>query len=759
MGERAELEKLSQPSTIHLNQYHHNSCGWCRKIFNTDLLFWHSKKADMPPTTSPHSAGAGVQQKAPLMRRQSSQSSQTSKHTGVASPGSGGEYQPLRHTIKPARRTKIVLPRNHSSARDLAKLSKQAQAHQQQQQRHSGGGEDAKTVGSGGARHRSHEGDTEIRLPGSLDESAQPMRRNLTAYQLPRNTSYTKLKKNLSHGQLNRITSGKNLAGMNAAVPKGPPSPGFKGKNKKSKSADMGVVVRDMQAQHEEHAREQEDVKAKEGAKKVGFAVGSSGDSENEAPDMEGSGLQEDEWTDQSASASPYSTRQNSRRASMTQDKPPDKRTAQECANGKAGEAHQHAQSPLTTEVKAAQDNGERQDEEEDSSDEPPSPKSLPNVYVTKREEARSDGASEQTSEPKAQIRSPLHAAKEPANPATKFLLSRGASSTAQAQVSLTKTIEEMNNAYVSPAPSMHSSRSNLDHDQEELVSRFIPTASHPTTGSVSGTSADTPKTGSYQTPERDSMLASQNREGKRAATFHLPQSPGSTISGSSGHVTPAMVRSRTELRMMNEKAVAELEDAASRNPIIPPHVYDRRNESLKTYLQSTNLQRSGSSVSLNPHLSLGPELFQGRFKAVNTELKVVQRFRDPIGESVRRLQLCKGSNFTQLRGQRVSPQKQAAAKVPISKSAVSLARGPSKLSTSISPPRSASPVKAVGSGAKSATHSATQLRTGDGRRGKVAFSLAPSEVHEADCAAQDGDQAIAKADAIARQLWEGPMA
>jgi hypothetical protein len=201
---------------------------------------------------------------------------------------------------------------------------------------------------------------------------------------------------------------------------------------------------------------------------------------------------------------------------------------------------------------------------------------------------------------------------------------------------------------------------------------------------------------------------------------------------------------------MMNEKAVADLEDAAARNPVIPPHVYDRRNESLKTYLSATNIQRNGSNVSVNPNFNLGPELFQGRFKAVNTELKVVQKFRDPIYESIRRLERCRGLNFTQLRGQRVSTQKQAA-KMPISKSAVALNRGPSKLSTSTSPPKSASPVKPALSSAKSAA----SVRTSESRRGKVTFSQTPAEAREAE-----GSEVgvAAEADVIARQLWDGPM-
>ena len=713
----------------------------------------------MPPTSPPHSAG----QKAPLMRRQSSQSSQASKQ-GVASPGSGGDYQPLRHAVKSARRTKIVLPRNHSSARDLAKLARQAQNHRVSE-------EDARNP----QRHRSHEGDTEIRLPGSLDEheaQAQPMRRNMTAYQLPRNPSHTKLKKNLSHGQLTRIGSGRNLAGLNERVRQGPPSPGLQQRKKRPKSADMGLIVKDMHEQEAEAAQEREEEQL--GPKKVGFDVGSSGDGEGEAPDMEGSGMQEDEWTDQSGSASPYSTRlntaNNSRRASVTQERPPDKRVL-DSLRGKAAEQLHHPPSHLASEVKPESETGDDDDEddedgededededrdEESESDTPPSPRSQPHMHLHKKEEVKkSEEAPPQEPQPKAQTRSPLNAAKDHPNPATRYLLGRRPSA-AQAQLSVH---EGEGSAQASPAPSMRSSRSNIgdghiDQDQEELVSRFIPSASHPSTGSVGGTTANTPKSGSFHTPDHESTLAAQNRgTPKTSFQFPTPVSPGSTVSGSSGAATPAMSRSRTEMRMMNEKAVADLEDAAARNPVIPAHVYDRRNESLKTYLSAPSFQRNGSSNGVNPNFNLGPELFQGRFKAVNTELKVVQRFRDPIAESVRRMDKCKPVNFAHLRGKRTSTPQQTT-KVPISRSAVNLQRGPSKLATSASPPKSASPVKP----AMSTTKSAANVRSAESRRGKVTFSQTPPELHEPERFAGQEERGIAQADAVARVLWESVL-
>ena len=585
------------------------------------------------------------------------------------------------------------------------------------------------------------------------------MRRNMTSSNLPRNTSHTKLKKNLSHGQLTRLGSGKNLAGLNSTA-RGPPSPGLRNRSKRPKSADMGAVVKDLHEQEVELAQKQK--REKEGPKKVGFAVGSS-DSDEEAPELEGSGLHEDEWTDQSASASPYSTRQNtannSRRPSISQGKPPDKHVTYDTSKAKTSEQLHHPPSNLASETKLDTESSgtqETESDEEDEEDEPPSPRTQPPVHVKKRGELKAEESSQQASQLIAQTRSPLHAAKEHPNPATRYLMNRGTSA-AQAQVGVTRAFEDGSSAQASPAPSMRSSRSNIgdsttDQEQEELVSRFIASGSHPSSGSVGGTMTNTPKSGSFQTPENESTLAAQNRD-RPASTVRLPISPGSIISGSSGAATPAMVRSRTEMRMMNEKAVADLEEAAARNPIIPPHVYDRRNESLKTYLNANYLRRNGSNISLNPNLSLGPELFQGRFKAVNTELKVVQRFRDPIGESLRRLQKCRGTNFSQLRGQRSPPHKQGT-KMQTSKSTTALsskgASGPSKLSTSMSPPKSALSDKPTISSVKSSA----QIRSTETRRGKVTFSEAPAETREAE--EPGGREVVPTADVIARQLWDG---
>lgn len=684
------------------------------------------------------------------MKRQSSASSHNSRHGPLSPPGSVGDYQPLRHHVKPAKKgPKVRLPlQNHGSGRNLVKLAQQAQNHAAEERRRT-------------TRKGSKESDSEVRLHGSWDEGR--IRRNLTTTHLPRNTSHTKLKKNLSHGQLTRLA-------LNTTAVKGPPSPGLKGRSKRPKSADMAGIEKDLHEQEVELAQQQQE--KKDVPKKVGFAVGSPVSDDEALPQMEGSGMQEDEWTDQSASASPYSTRQNtannSRRASVVIEKPPDKRVLPSNT-----ETKDHEKGPPLTQVvseegstTAESSTGDEETENEEKvAIQPSAPQSK------KETQAQSEKApTESTHTP----RSLLRAAKDHPNPATRRLLSRNSQGPAPALVSNVSALDDVRSGRGSPAPSMMSARSNLADggDSGELVSRFMPSASHPSTSSVPNTNAmNTPKAGSLHTPENDSMLAAQqmNKSSTGAAFTISPVSPESARSLSSGFATPGTTitsRFRNEERMMNEKVIAEKEDAAAFNPIIPPHVFDRRNESLKSHLNLARLGGDGrGGLNAATGLTMSPALFQGRFKAVNTELKVVQRFRDPIAESVARLHQAKGRDFAKLRNPNAASkpaQKQAAttgAKVPVSRSAISLPRQASKLSTSDSPPnnnnlKSTSPGKSALTSAKSTSHIKRHSTSG---RGKVTFSGAEPETREIE--REEDPAGGMDADAVARSLWESIVA
>jgi len=521
---------------------------------------------------------------------------------------------------------------------------------------------------------------------------------------------------------------------------------------------------KDLHEQEVELYQQQQEARGS-GPKNVGFAVGSSGDTSEgeEAPRIEGSGLQEDDWTDQSASASPYSTRQNtannSRRTSVILEKPPDKPTTRPThlsVNLYTSETQQTKETEAAAQQERPEADSLPSKSEERVKDDEGSPSG--------NESAPKDGQSEpphlaaQPIKPPPQIRSPLHAAKDHPNPTTRRLVS--GQLPAPAQVSNISTLDDLHSNRGSPAPSMRSAKLNggdsaADQDTEELVSRFVPGTSHPSIGSGANTGAmNTPKQGSFQTPEDESTM-----ERAKTVSFQLgPISPGSTISGSSGAATPALGRSRTELRMMHDKALADREAAAERLPMVPNHIYDRRNETLKSYLNLASYNggaKSGTSPFTN--VTLGPEIFQGRFKAVDSELKVVQKFRDPISESAARLRACKGTKLS-----RRSSQKRPAAALKMSKSAVSLPSRPavrenSKLSTSVSPPKnddvgkSASPHKPAMSGAKSSL----QIKGAGGgtrqpKRG-VSFAGSPPETREIERSEEETE-----VDAIVRGLWDG---
>ena len=697
----------------------------------------------------------------------------------TVSPGSAGEAHPLRHHVK-SRHSKVLLPRNPSSARNLAKLARQVQ--QSQNEEGAGAGAAAAAAAAAGtrpkgARQRSHESDKEIRLPGSLDDSSTARRR---ASQLPRNSSHTKLKKNLSHGQLGRLQSGKNLHAVAAGAAHHaallPLSPGLKGKSKRRKSAEAmpAEEEKDGQQQRRDTAflwRQQNDDKTDRAPKKVGFAVGSAGDSSEDegTPQMEGSGLQEDEWTDQSASASPYSTRQNtannSRRTSVVVEKPPDKHPLENTMN--AAE-----QGPAGVE----EDEDEDQDDEDEDDDEEGSSESGDESSEDTEEDAVSPrtqrSANEKTDARASQTTQPaepevslsrtqsMQGTKEHTNPTTRRLLDRSQHAPAPALVSNVSALDDARSARGSPAASMRSSRSNIadgsaDTEQDELVSRFIPSASHPSVGSGANTTNNTPKQGSFHTPEEDSTLRSHRRNKSSAAGFQIGViSPGgSTVSGSPGPATPALGRSRTELRMLQEKALADMESAAERQPILPAHIYDRRNESLKSYLNLTTAGTdSKSGPSANPGITMKPEIFQGRFRAVNTELRVIQKFRDPMGDAIGRLKASDASKLHQRSlSQKEQPQQSGSAALVMSKSMTSL---PARQATSRNLAQSASPPKS-GSELKRGTpaaQSSVQIQGSDRQkppRREVSFARAPAETREVQRSAAETAPEV-----IARQLW-----
>lgn len=733
----------------------------------------------------------------------------------------------MRQHVKRAH-TKMVLPRNHSSARNLVKMARQAQPPHM-----------SAAVDEGRKHHRnhSHEHDTEIRLPGSLDESRPSMRRNLTAYPLPRNASHAKLKKNLSHGQLTRLASGKNLVALASAQQRTPTSPRMKGKQKRPKSAEMAPLDRNLQERELEIEQHQPKsagpARSRVGdSKKVGFNVGDESD-EDDSPEFEDGDQQEDEWTEESASASPYSTRQNtannSRRTSVVADRPAVKplpaqllkkanshaqqhvETAQqadrtdttvqqpkrpgrdlgsresdtkvhrvdsekaertkihEAAMGlKADAAHRAAQQ-LKAELSDRTTHGREDDDSHDSEgtidDTVSSGKSSRavgsnargNSFVAPAPSIIFPKASSQapalqqnaiTPQPEQRLmpspnsrRTSAQNGKEHVNPTTRRVTQQAP---APAVVSNVSALDDTHSSRGSPAASLRSSKSNVgdasgDRDPDELVSRFVPSTSHPPTLSGANTAANTPKQSGFYGSEQSS---------DRQASGSHPTSPGSIVSNSSGTTTPAIGRSRTETRLMQQKALADREDMQKRDqPVLPAWQYDRLNKSLKSSLNATRIPTKD-----NPNGGLifpGPEAFQGRFRVTNTELRVVQKFRDPIGESLARLRLVKGSKVQQ----RALAQKKAGPVVPPNRNTISFppaqkASSNANLAKSASPPYISSPLKRASTNGEQSVGSLGQGR----QRPKSQLDLARAPPQPRDSEGVEERQPI---EAIIHHLWD----
>lgn len=692
-------------------------------------------------------------------------------------------------------------------------------------------------------RNHSHEHDTEIRLPGSLDESRPAMRRNLTAYQLPRNASHAKLKKNLSHGQLNRLPSGKNLVALASAQQRTPTSPRIKGKQKRPKSAEIMLLDKNLQDREVEVEQQQSRAAGPsksraEDPKKVGFNVGNESD-EDESPEFEDGEQQEDEWTEESASASPYSTRQNtannSRRESVVADRPavkqpplqllkkvnhrvqqhaqatqqagsvgspvqqsrepetvrdaapkfqrvgfaePKQEETREAAMGvKADAAHRAAQQ-LKAELSHPASHKPESDDDNDSdiasvsasaSDESISPNSSVRSAAfdgSKKNSASTANApkpatqtptpkapqSEQAPLPVQRIRAnsdakhtPPQQVKEHVNPTVRRFTPQAP---APAVVSAVSALDDTHSSHGSPAPSLRSSKSNIadgsgERDPDELVSRFVPSTSHPSNVSGANTAANTPKQTSFYGGEHHS---------ERHASGSHPTSPGSVVSSGSGTTTPAIGRSRTETRLMQQKALADREDLQSRDlPTLPAWQYDRLNKSLKSSLNPTRLPTKD-----NPKGGLifpGPEAFQGRFRVTNTELRVVQKFRDPIGESIARLRLVKGSKVQQ----RALAQKRPGSIMASNKSMISVPAAQksstnANLAKSASPPYVNSPLKQRAAANGEGQSAVPSLANGRQRpKSQLDLARAPPQSQTRDFERVDEKQAN---EDVLRGLW-----
>ncbi|KAF2421162.1 hypothetical protein EJ08DRAFT_597680 [Tothia fuscella] len=476
--------------------------------------------------------------------RHSSASSQISQSPSEPSSSHRGPglHKSQRHVVGHHGHSRLGATRNASFGKNLNKLKALAPAN------------DGATPSS--ATNKQHKRNTSgDSINGSFSNSPRPaIKRNASAFVVPRNTSHSALKKNHSSGHLSRHASSKNV--MKTARHQAAPL------NKRTRSSRSSPP----EAPHPT----------------VRFALGDKG-GHGEEPEHE-----DNEWTEESASASPHTTRSSTpaRQNSVT---------AEGSMAARAEDSYSRTQShsqlaPSRSSLKT-----------------PPSPRAVDrNVNVQELNGASSYRPSRL---PDADFitsrllqRTPSH------NPDPKV-----------SAISATATPE----AHV-PGSTAHSQGSNLTLAEgtpgRDLVSRFINTSS----------SGGTPKDGSNFLPKQEQPGSERNelevhKRNKSTPNFRMEDSPASTRTHShrSGTSTPTteLPPSRTQQKLLLQRASSHIEPQRHVPAVLP---------------RSGASQLIGHGVSFNEG-SLPPQI-QGLFHQTAKEYKVVRRFRNPVADAIIRL-------------------------------------------------------------------------------------------------------------------------
>lgn len=477
------------------------------------------------------------------VQRHSSQSSQVSQSLSEASSSHRqGHYKPQRHVVGHGR---LGASRN-SSSKNLAKLTKVTPAndatHSNTQRHHT--------------RNKSGE------LLESASSSPRPhMKRNASAF-VVRNQSHSALKKNFSSGHLPRHGSSKNI--MKTA--RHPPALTKRTVSNKSENSEQSRGSEPPSPAHPT----------------VRFALG-DGDEVGPTDEHDGDG----EWTEESASASPHTTRSSTpaRSSSIISEDP---------MTGKA-DAHDSTSEAESSNTVIH---------------EPPSPPAKSAIDRTLTPRPVNGSSSHNTSHP------------PDADAITSRLLQRAQSHNAAPQVtnvSAVATTESQGSKSLS-----HSQSSTMQDGTpgRDLVSRFINTSS----------SGGTPKDGSLlpvkQQRRPDSADLDGHKRNKSTPNFVEPgSSPTSSFTSRTlthGTTTPSeLPPSRTMIKMQLMRASSNIEQLQKGVPAVLPRA------------NAAHIVGHGGSFNLNQ--GVAPQI-QGLFNQTAKEYQVVRRFRNPVGEAIHRL-------------------------------------------------------------------------------------------------------------------------
>jgi hypothetical protein len=516
------------------------------------------------------------------------------------------------------------------------------------------------------------------------------MKRNNTSVHLPRNHSHAALKKNLSSGQLSRVTAGKTTVHARTAAQHQRP---------------------DIRRAHTQPYKRSKSPAPK--ANRQSFDVGDDDDDDDdEAEEMEGV---DDQWTEESASASPSTTRDNTRNNTRQNSVVLDPKlnpyarqlAEEEAANDSSGSDTVGSRSPPDKPTKVPVSLSIRT---KDFAAPPPAPTSAP--------------LQRQQQQPPTSSYNPQVAQQHmpDADAIARRLLERNsASNAAPPRVS---SVSALANPGLGDPKSLSTPVTGLSvtgGSNTPLVSRFI---TNDGINSKDGTPAD--QSGFLQGTKGHSRTASQAQTRKEQSDLYRNQSTPNFASqkqpqtpSGSGAVTPdpALNQSRTQQKLWLQRGLSNIE--ASSQPHLPGLLPTGRAQAMRT-----------------PHAGK-------QFEFVDKEWAVVRRFQNPLDAGLERLRRMNGGSLPG----RPNKSKASATQQHTNGGVNGHRRGPSNAAS-------------IASKKSDATIVAAPERPTAGRKSRVSFHMGEAEGDNDD---DEHDEPSTRSDRetpadIARRLWDSPV-
>jgi hypothetical protein len=514
------------------------------------------------------------------------------------------------------------------------------------------------------------------------------MKRNNTSVHLPRNHSHATLKKNLSSGQLSRVTAGKTTVHARTTAQHSRPE------------------IRRAHTQPLKRSKSP-------APKRQSFDVGDDDDDDDDDDVEEMEGV-EDQWTEESASASPSTTRDNTRSNTRQNSVVLDPKlnpyarqlAEEEAANDSSGSDTVGSRSP----PKSTKDPVTLSIRTKDFAAPQPGPTSAPLQLQQQQPPTSSYNAQA------AQQHMP------DADAIARRLLERN--SALNAAPPRVSSVSALANPNFGDPKSLSTSNAGLSvtgGSNTPLVSRFI---TNDGVDSKDGTPAD--QSGFLQGAKGHSRTASQAQTRKEQSDLYRNQSTPNFASqkqpptpSGSGAVTPdpALNQSRTQQKLWLQRGLSNIE--ASSQPHLPGLLPTGRAQAMRT-----------------PHAGK-------QFEFVDKEWAVVRRFQNPLDAGLERLRRMNGGS---LPGRPHKP-KASATQSHTNGGVNGHRRGPSNAAS-------------IASKKSDATIVAAPERPTAGRKSRVSFHMGEAEGDNDD---DEHDEHSTRSDRdspadIARRLWDSPV-